>query len=149
MKFRNTFRTIIPPLKLYCHKDLAHPSNAFLERANFYFIFQDKIRAVSQVLSEKQCLINNAKSQSYNSFVYFGFILYLLRFKVFQERSRKTNLITQHSRLRRFLIRYHQQYLTRVDQHAPRIPKMYCMKSQKIVPGRAVLASTAKSARFW
>ena len=45
-------------------------------------------------------------------------------------------------------VKCQQQNLPRVDQHASRIPKMYCMKSQQMGYGRAVLASTANSGRF-
>ena len=42
-----------------------------------------------------------------------------------------------------------QQKIPRVNQHDSRILKMYCMKSQQIGHGRAVLASAAVPAKIW
>ena len=47
-----------------------------------------------------------------------------------------------------FKVKNQHQNLPRGDQHASRIPKMYCMKSQQMGHGRVVLASMANSGQF-
>ena len=47
-----------------------------------------------------------------------------------------------------YKVKSQEQNLPSVDQYTSRIPKMYCMKSQQIGRGRAVLTSTANSGRF-